>query len=94
MSSIGALSLWIPVRRPTLIALDLPLAFLIGITSKRKKLLTYTLEITKSKLEQLCSARLIHGDQKTPTRGLISLLAPIKHVISHLKLINMRRFAS
>jgi hypothetical protein len=67
--------------------LDLALASLVSITRKRKKLLTYTQETTRAKLERLCSARLIHGDQKTTTRhamtlskakGLISLLAPIK----------------
>jgi hypothetical protein len=77
----------IPVRCPTLIGLDLPLTTLIGIAGKRKKLLTYTQETTRAKLECLRSARLIHGDQKTTTRhamvlskaeGLISLLAPIK----------------
>jgi hypothetical protein len=88
MPSINALSLRILVRCPTLISLDLPLASFIGITEKRKKLLTCTQEITRAKLEQLHSARLIHGDQKTTTRhamalskakGLISLLAPIKY---------------
>jgi hypothetical protein len=67
--------------------LDLALASLVSITRKRKKLLTYTQETTRAKLERLCSARLIHGDKKTTTRhamtlskakGLISLLAPIK----------------
>jgi hypothetical protein len=42
MTSIGALSLQIPVRRSTLIGLDLPLTPLVGITRKRKKILTYT----------------------------------------------------
>jgi hypothetical protein len=64
--------------------LELPLASLIGLTDKRKKLLTYTQETTRVKLERLCSVRLIHGDQKTTTRhamalrkakGLISLLS-------------------
>jgi hypothetical protein len=31
--------------------LDLPLASLIGITDKRKKLLTYTQETTRAKLK-------------------------------------------
>jgi hypothetical protein len=88
MLSIDALSLWIPIRHPTLIGLDLPLASLIGIAGKRKKLLTCTQETTRAKLERLRSARLIHGDQKTTTRhakalskakGIISLLAPIKY---------------
>jgi hypothetical protein len=51
MSSIGPLSLQIPVCRPTLIGLDLLLASLVGITEKRKKLLTYTEETTRAKLE-------------------------------------------
>jgi hypothetical protein len=78
----------IPVRCPTLIGLDLPLASFVGITGKRKKLLTCTQETTRAMLERLCLARLIHGDPKTTTRhvmalskakGLISLLAPIKY---------------
>jgi hypothetical protein len=88
MSSISTLSLWIPVWCPTLIGLNLPLASLIGITGKRKKLITYTHETTRAKLEQLRSARLILHDQTITTRhtmtlsktkGLISLLAPIKY---------------
>jgi hypothetical protein len=88
MPSISALSLRIPVRCPTLIGLDLPLASLIGITGKRTKLHTCTQETTRVEIEGLHSARLIHGDQKTTTRhamalsranGLISLLAPIKN---------------
>jgi hypothetical protein len=51
MSSISALSLRIPVRCPTLISLDLPLTTLIGITGKRKKLLTCTQEIARAKFE-------------------------------------------
>jgi hypothetical protein len=42
MPSIGTLSLRIPVRSPTLIGLDFPLTTLIGITGKKKQLLTYT----------------------------------------------------
>jgi hypothetical protein len=88
MSSIGALSLCIPVRCPTLIGLDLPLASLVGIVGKRKKLLTCTQETTRAKLERLRSIRLILRDQTITTRhamalskanGLISLLAPIKY---------------
>jgi hypothetical protein len=89
MTSISTLSLRISVRCPSLIGLDLPLATFIGITRKRKKLLTCTQEITRAKLERLHSARLIQGDQKTTTtrhekalskaKGLISLLAPIKY---------------
>jgi hypothetical protein len=51
MPSISALSLRIPVRHPILIGLDLPLAYLIGITNKRKKLLTYTQETTRANPE-------------------------------------------
>jgi hypothetical protein len=88
MSSINAQSLMIPVLCPTLIDWDLPLASLVGITGKRKKLLTSTHETIRAKLERLHSARLIHGDQKTTTghamalsmaKGLICLLAPIKY---------------
>jgi hypothetical protein len=88
MSSISALSLRIPVQCPTLIGLDLPLVAFVGITGKRKKLLTHTQETTRAKLERLRLGRLIHGDQKITTRyamalskakGLISLLAPIKY---------------
>jgi hypothetical protein len=88
MSSISALSLRIPVRCPTLIGLDLPLASFVRIAGKRKKRITCTQEIIRAKLERLRSARLIHDDQKTTTRHamalskakrLISLLAPIKY---------------
>jgi hypothetical protein len=51
MPSIGVLSLRIPVWCSTLIGLDLPLVSLVGIPSKRKKLLTYTQETTRAKLE-------------------------------------------
>jgi hypothetical protein len=51
MSSIDALSLRIPVRCPTLIGVVLPLTTLVGITRKRKKLLTRTQETTRAKLE-------------------------------------------
>jgi hypothetical protein len=73
MSSISALSLRIPVRYPTLIGLDLPLTTLVGITGKRKKLLTYTQEATRVKIERLRSVRLIHGDQKITTRHVVTL---------------------
>jgi hypothetical protein len=59
MSSIGILSLGIPVRSPTLIDLDFPLATLIGITGKRKQFLTCTQKIARAKLERIRSARLI-----------------------------------
>jgi hypothetical protein len=68
MPSISAQSLRIPVWCPTLIGWDLPLASLIGITEKRKKLLTNTHETTRAKLDRLRSTRLIRGDQKTTTR--------------------------
>jgi hypothetical protein len=42
MSFISTLSLRIPIWCPTLIGLDLPLTTLVGITEKRKKLLTCT----------------------------------------------------
>jgi hypothetical protein len=51
MSSIDALSPRVPVRRPTLIGLNLPLTALIDITGKRKQILTCTQEIAKAKLE-------------------------------------------
>jgi hypothetical protein len=51
MPSIGALSLRIPVRSPTLIGLDFPLTTLVGITGKRKQFLTCTQEITRAKFE-------------------------------------------
>jgi hypothetical protein len=51
MSSISTLSLRISVYYPTLIGLDLPMASLIGITGKGKKLLTCTQETTRAKLE-------------------------------------------
>jgi hypothetical protein len=51
MPSINTLSLRIPVWCPTLIGLDLPLASFIGIAGKKKKLLTYTHETTRAKLE-------------------------------------------
>jgi hypothetical protein len=51
MSSIGTLSLRIPVRSPTLIGLDFPLTTLVDITGKRKQFLTYTQKTTRVKLE-------------------------------------------
>jgi hypothetical protein len=88
MTSIGAISLWILVRCPTLIGFDLPLASLIGVAKKRKKILTSTQETTGAKLE---TTRLIHHHQTTTTRHakalsktieLISLLAPTFSTIS------------
>jgi hypothetical protein len=75
MSSINALSLRIPIRFPTLIGLDLPLKTLVGITRKRKQVLTCTQETRRATLEWLRSARLIHGDEETTT----------KHVMARLK---------
>jgi hypothetical protein len=74
MTSIGVLSLRIPVRHPTLIGLELPLAPLIGITKKRKKIITCTQEIIRVKLEQLRSTRLIHRDQTIMTRHTNDLI--------------------
>jgi hypothetical protein len=51
MSSIGTLSLRIPVQSPTLIGLDFPLTTLIGIAGKRKQFLTYTQKTARAKLE-------------------------------------------
>jgi hypothetical protein len=51
MSSIGALSLRIKVRNPTLIGLDFPLTTLVGIADKSKQFLTYTQKTTTAKLE-------------------------------------------
>jgi hypothetical protein len=51
MSSIGTLSLRIPVQRPTLISLDFPLTTLVGIAGKRKQFLTYTQKTARAKLE-------------------------------------------
>jgi hypothetical protein len=68
MLSIGILSLRIPIQSPTLIGLDFPLTTLVGITGKRKQLLTYTQKATRAKLVRLCLARLIQGDQKITTR--------------------------
>jgi hypothetical protein len=51
MSSIGALSLRIPVRSPTLLGLDFSLTTLISITEKRKQFLTCTQKTTRAKLE-------------------------------------------
>jgi hypothetical protein len=51
MSSIGALSLRIPVRNSTLIGLDFPLTIIIGIAGKRKQFLTCTQKIARAKLK-------------------------------------------
>jgi hypothetical protein len=39
------------VRRPSLIGLDFPLTTLVGISGKRKQILTYTQKTTRAKLE-------------------------------------------
>jgi hypothetical protein len=59
MSSIGILSLRIPVWSSTLIGLDFSLTTLVGITGKRKQFLTCTQKTARAKLERLRSARLI-----------------------------------
>jgi hypothetical protein len=51
MSSIGTLSLRIPVQSSSLIGLDFSLTTLIGIVNMRKQLLTYTQKTTRAKLE-------------------------------------------
>jgi hypothetical protein len=51
MPSIGALSLTIPKRSPTLIGLDFPLTTLVGIVGKRKQFLTCTQKTARAKLE-------------------------------------------
>jgi hypothetical protein len=57
-------SLRIPVQNLALIGLDFSLTTLVGITGKRKQLLTCTQKTARVKLERLRSARLIQGDQK------------------------------
>jgi hypothetical protein len=44
--------------------LDFPMTTLIGITGKRKQLITCTQKTTRAKLERLRSTRLIQGDPK------------------------------
>jgi hypothetical protein len=41
-ASSNDLHLWVPVGNPALIGLDLPLASLIGVTERRRKILTCT----------------------------------------------------
>jgi hypothetical protein len=68
MSSIGILSLRIPVWSLTIIGLYFPLITLVDIIGKRKQLLTCTQKIARAKLERLRSVRLIQGDQKITSR--------------------------
>jgi hypothetical protein len=68
MSSIGILSLGIPVWSPSLAGLDFPLATLVDIADKRKQFLTCTQKIARAKVERLRSVRLIQGDQKITSR--------------------------
>jgi hypothetical protein len=68
MSSIGVLSLRIPVRSSTLIDINFPLTTLVGITGKRNQFLTCSQKIERAKLERLRSAGLIQGDQKVTSR--------------------------
>jgi hypothetical protein len=68
MSSIGILSLRIPVQSPTLIGLDFPLTTLVSIVGKRKQFLICTQKKARAKLERLRLARLIQGDQKITSR--------------------------
>jgi hypothetical protein len=68
MPSIGALNLRIPVWSSTLIGLNFPLTTLIGIVGKRKQFLTCTQKTARAKLERLCSARVIQGDQNITSR--------------------------
>jgi hypothetical protein len=61
------LHLQVPVGNPALIGLDLPLTALIGVTERKRKILTCTQTKQKSqkqKLEGLCSTRLICCDPK------------------------------
>jgi hypothetical protein len=51
MPSIGALSLKILVRSPTLLGLDFPLTTLVGIAKKKKQFLTCTQNTIRAKLE-------------------------------------------
>jgi hypothetical protein len=66
MPSIGALSLRIPVRHPTLIGLDLPLATLIDIVGKRKQLLTCTQDTTRSSLSDYAQQDLFMVIKRSP----------------------------
>jgi hypothetical protein len=78
----------VSVRDPAHRSIDFSLIAVISIARRGREGETCTQQL-KTKLERLRSARLIYGDQKTITRhamalskakGLISLLAPIKHL--------------
>jgi hypothetical protein len=73
MSSIGVLSLRIPVWSPTLIGLDFLLTTLIGIADKRKQFLTCTQKTARAKHERLRLARLVPGDKKITSRHVEAL---------------------
>jgi hypothetical protein len=56
----------VPVGNPTLLGLDLPLTALVGVTERRRKIITCTQinKIIRAKLKRLRSARLIRRDPK------------------------------
>jgi hypothetical protein len=85
MPFIHHLNLRVPVRSPTLIGLNFPLVALVSIIGRRK-ILTYTQDTTRAKLERLLSARLTRHDHKDHesrharlqiSKGLIILLTTI-----------------
>jgi hypothetical protein len=50
--------LWVPVGNPALIGLDLPITAVVGVSGRRRKILT------RAKLERLLTTRLIRLDPK------------------------------
>jgi hypothetical protein len=56
----------VPEGKPALLGLDLPQTALVGVTGRRRKILTCTQinKRTRAKLERLRSARLICRDPK------------------------------
>jgi hypothetical protein len=66
MSSIGILSIRIPVQSPTLIGLDFPLTTLIDITGKRKQFLTCTQKNSKSSLSDYTQQDLSKVTKRSP----------------------------
>jgi hypothetical protein len=66
MPCIGALSLRIPVRSPTLIGLDFPLTTLIGIVGKRKQFLTCTQKTTTAKFSDYAQQDLSKVTRRSP----------------------------